>query len=241
MARVEAPDELAQEGIDAEVIDLRTLRPLDDGTFLESLARTHRALIVDDPPAAQRMVTQLAALLRYTLKTGDATTVPLGQELDCVRTYLGLESIRLEERLRYRIEAAEETLEVPVPPMVVQTLVENGIKHGISASPEGGEIVVSAHLADDLLHVHVTNSGQLGDTGGGSGVGLKNALERIRLMYGDLASLNLVARAENTVSADLEVPTAPPTGRQARQDDEVGLDAAERAPAPGSVSPAGAS
>lgn len=204
--------------------ELKALKSQLDPHFMFNCLNSIRALIVDDPPAAQRMVTQLATLLRYTLKTGDATTVPLGQELECVRTYLGLESIRLEERLRYRIEAAEATLEMPVPPMVVQTLVENGIKHGVSASPEGGEIVVQTHLSDGLLHVHVTNTGQLRESGRGSGVGLKNAMERIRLLYGDQASLNLVARAENTVRADLEVPLVPPSEPRAPRAGTAAVD-----------------
>src|SRR5690606_9276799 len=109
--------------------ELAALRAQVNPHFLFNSLNSIRALIVEDPARAQQVVTQLAALLRYTLQAGATSTVPLEAELHAVRTYLALESIRLEERLRYTIDVDDAVRQAPVPPMLVQTLVENGIKH----------------------------------------------------------------------------------------------------------------
>jgi hypothetical protein len=173
--------------------------------FLFNCLNSVRALIVEDPARAHSAVTALSSLIRYSLQATHIATVPLAAEIDMVRTYLGLEGIRFEERLRCEIAMADDTRSVPVPPMLVQSLVENGVKHGIERLPEGGTIEVASWLEGDALCVRVRNTGRIVERDGSTRVGLRNARERLRLLYGVRAS---VAMREDgaSVIADLSVP-----------------------------------
>src|SRR5690606_6119988 len=122
--------------------ELGALRAQLNPHFLFNSLNSLRALIAEDPARAQHAVTALAALLRYTLRLSRSHTTPLADELDATRHFLELEAIRFEDRLRYGIDAAPDTLALQVPPMLVQTLVENAVKHGIAQLPAGGSIEV---------------------------------------------------------------------------------------------------
>ncbi len=145
------------------------------------------------------MVTRLASILRYSLRSSRATKVPLERELKTLRAYLDLEAVRLEERLRCRIEVDDGARNALLPPMILQMLVENGIKHGVSTLVDGGEIAVSARTRNGNLELRVENSGRLG-AADGKGVGLHNARERLRLLYGDAAALRLEQEASSVVA-----------------------------------------
>jgi LytS/YehU family sensor histidine kinase len=173
--------------------------------FLFNCLNSVRALIVEDPGKAHSAVTALSNLIRYSLQATHVATVPLAAEIDMVKTYLVLEGIRFEERLRCEIDMAPDTRSVPVPPMLVQSLVENGVKHGIERLPQGGTIEVTSWLEGDALCVRVRNTGRIVERPGSTRVGLRNARERLRLLYGARAS---VAMREDgaSVVADLSVP-----------------------------------
>lgn len=188
----------------AETARLKALKlQLNPHFFFNSL-NSVRALIAEDPDRAQRMVTRLARLLRTTLQVDDVKTVPLDDELSTVRTYLELEKVRFEERLQYDISATEEARSRPVPFLLVQTLVENGIKHGISVRQEGGTIAVRADVIDGALYLRVSNPGTVTSEEGG--VGLTNARERLRLLFGDEASLTVENEDSDTVVARVVLP-----------------------------------
>jgi len=144
--------------------------------------------------------------LRYSLQASERETVPLSDELRMVDDYLDLEAIRFEERLRLVRDISPAATEVAVPPMVVQTLVENAIKYGVSLHPEGGEIRLGARIDRDMLEVTVSNSGALNGGGDGTGMGLRNAAERIHRLWGEAASLRLVENPAGHVTATLRVP-----------------------------------
>ncbi len=188
----------------AETARLKALKlQLNPHFFFNSL-NSVRALIAEDPERAQRMVTRLARLLRSTLQVDDVKTVPLEEELSTVRTYLELEKVRFEDRLRYEIDATETALNRPVPFLLVQTLVENGIKHGVAARREGGTVTIQADLVDDVLRLQVANPGVLESEEGG--VGLQNARERLQLLFGEDASLTLENTDAETVTATALLP-----------------------------------
>ncbi|MCS4200833.1 sensor histidine kinase [Salinibacter ruber] len=188
----------------AETARLKALKlQLNPHFFFNSL-NSVRALIAEDPDGAQRMVTRLARLLRSTLQADDMKTVPLEEELSTVRTYLKLEKVRFEDRLRHRIEVDDEARSHPVPFMLVQTLVENGIKHGVACCQEGGVITVRGRVVDGALHIRVTNPGTLDTEEGGTG--LDNARERLRLLFGTEASLTVENADAETVSATAVLP-----------------------------------
>jgi signal transduction histidine kinase len=191
----------------AETARLKALKlQLNPHFFFNSL-NSVRALIAEDPERAQRMVTRLARLLRNTLQVDDVKTVPLEEELSTVRTYLELESVRFEDRLQYEIDADEGALNRPVPFLLVQTLVENGIKHGVAHCQQGGTITVDARVKNNDLCIQVTNPGTLESEEGGTG--LTNARERLRLLFGGDASLTVQNADPATVEATVMLPARP--------------------------------
>ena len=120
---------------------------------------------------------------------------------------LALEKVRFEDRLRIRFDIDPQSLEAKLPPMLLQTLAENGVKHGISKIPAGGELEVVSQVLQGVLRVEVTNTGKLwAETQDSSALGLDNARERLRMMYGESASLTLTAKDENRVCATVVVP-----------------------------------
>src|SRR5256885_5595579 len=130
-------------------------------------------------------------MLRYSLQSGQQETVPFDEEIRIVEDYLALEQIRHESRLRVRWEIAAETRLLNVPPMLLQTLVENAVKYGIGTRREGGELVISARPDGAALNIRVSNPGDLAaptsaaaaPAGSSTGVGLRNAPERLKLPF----------------------------------------------------------
>jgi hypothetical protein len=185
--------------------ELDSLRAQLNPHFLFNCLNSVRALTIEDPPKAHAAVTALSTLIRYALEATQVATVPLGAELDMIRAYLVLEGIRFEERLRYELAIEPATRHVAVPPMLVQSLVENGVKHGIERLRDGGTITVAAWLDGDGLRVRVTNTGRIVAHGDSPMLGLRNARERLRLLYGASASLAMRDDAGSVV-AELAVP-----------------------------------
>jgi len=177
--------------------------------FLFNCLNSLRALIVENPRVAQDMVTALSSLLRYSLEAGREMTVPLKTELEMVETYLQLQSIRFEERLSSETDSAPDALQIQVPAMLVQSLVENGVKHGIEKRKNGGEIRIASWLENGSLKIRVTNPGRLAPSGDSMQIGLENARERLRLLYGDSASLILRNDGMDSVVAEISIPARP--------------------------------
>jgi hypothetical protein len=178
--------------------------------FLFNCLNSVRALAVEDPAKAQTAVTALSELMRYSLQAGQVPTVPLETEIEMVLNYLSLEVIRFDERLTTGVEIDDATRRVQVPPMMVQALVENGVKHGIERLPAGGSIGVSAQLDGDCVFVRVSNTGKITAQEGTTRIGLANARERLRLLYGERARLAL-REDGGAVIAELRVPVAGPS------------------------------
>jgi signal transduction histidine kinase len=188
--------------------ELRALKSQVNPHFIFNSLNSLRALIDENPERARQSVTQLANLLRYSLQSGQLETVPFEDELGVVNDYLALEQVRHEERLRLRLDVAPEALRLPIPPMLLQTLVENAVKYGISPRPEGGEIAIVARNEGGALRIRVSNPGQI-DGGSGTpstGVGLHNAAERLRLIFGERATLRIRSEAPSVVVAEAVIP-----------------------------------
>ncbi len=195
--------------------ELRALKSQVNPHFIFNALNSLRALIDEDPGRARGAVTQLANLLRYSLQSGQLETVAFEDELRIVNDYLALEQVRHEERLRVRMDVSSDTLALPIPPMLLQTLVENAVKYGISTRPEGGEIGIVARCEGGALHLRVTNPGAIGNADGAvrpsesTGVGLRNAAERLRLLFGERATLQLREAAPASVMAEAVIPLHP--------------------------------
>jgi two-component system sensor histidine kinase AlgZ len=194
--------------------ELRTLESQVNPHFLFNCLNSIRALVAEDPAKAQDMITRFAAILRYNLNRDLNRLVPLADEVAVAADYLALESIRFEDRLRLRFDIAVDAAKVPVPPMLLQTLVENALKHGIARLPAGGEVTVRAAIDGGRLVLEVENTGRLAppDTPG-AGLGLKIARDRLRLLYADRAKLELAERnggtSSQSVAATVTVPRLP--------------------------------
>lgn len=185
----------------ARTAQLDTLKAQLNPHFLFNALNSIRALIAEDPARAQTAVTELSELLRHNLQTPAAHLVPLDRELEAVRHYLRLEQIRYEERLRVDEQIAAEALPARIPPMLLQTLVENAIKHGIARTPAGGVLGIHADLRNGRLRIVVTNPGALGN---GSGIGLTNARKRLTLLSPG-SSLTLAESPASSVTATVEI------------------------------------
>lgn len=186
--------------------ELQALKSQINPHFIFNSLNNIRALIIEDPVKAREMITHLSGLLRYSVQFSNKEKVTLEDELAVVENYLRLESIQFEDRLQYKIEVGPETLDYKIPPMVIQMLVENAIKHGISTLPEGGEIKIISHLENDALVVEVINTGQLKTKSETSGIGLKNATDRLKLLFGKLSDLRVQNLTGNMVSARFTIP-----------------------------------
>jgi hypothetical protein len=196
---------------------LQSLEAQVNPHFLFNCLNSVRGLIVENPPRAQDMVTRLANILRHNLVHRADATEPLSDQIAIITDYLELESVRFEERLRIRLEIDPATRVCSVPWMLLQTLVENAIKHGIAQLPEGGEIVVRSRIHEDVLEIAVENSGALGPSPAGSTqVGLANLRERLRLLHGTAATLDLIALSPDLVRATARLPVKNSTSHDAQ-------------------------
>ena len=204
--------------------ELRALKSQVNPHFLFNSLNSLRALIDEDAPRARESVTRLANMLRYSLQSGQQETVPLEEEIRIVEDYLALELIRHEDRLRVTWAVADDVRALSVPPMLLQTLVENAVKYGISTRREGGEITIAAALEGEDLHIRVSNPGDLATppsataakAGSSTGVGLRNASERLQLLFGDRARLSLTADGPGCVTAHVLIPYVQISGKPAR-------------------------
>jgi hypothetical protein len=194
--------------------ELRALKSQVNPHFLFNSLNSLRALIDEDAPRARESVTRLANMLRYSLQSGQQETVSLEDEVRIVEDYLALEQIRHENRLRVKWAVDDDVRGLSVPPMLLQTLVENAVKYGISTRREGGEITIAAAREEGDLHIRVSNPGELSappsaaaaKAGSSTGVGLRNASERLQLLFGDRAKLSLTAESAGTVTAHVRIP-----------------------------------
>jgi len=191
-----------------QLAELRLLKSQLNPHFLFNCLNSVRALIADDPAGAQMAVTQLARTLRYTLTAGREELVSLARELEIVEDYLALESLRFGERLRIERDLAPEAMSVQVPVMLLQTVVENAIKHGIAELAAGGDLRIAAALRAGVLHVDVENTRpeKTSSLFRSDGVGLDNAAERLRLLFGAKAKLELDLSHAKVAIARIRIP-----------------------------------
>jgi sensor histidine kinase YesM len=160
--------------------------------FLFNTLNSIASLISENPAAAESTVEKLSELFRYTLQRSGNSTVRLSEELEIVRSYLEIEKVRFGDRLRFEIKADASLNDLQIPPLLIQPLVENSIKHGIAAEPLGGSVAVETKRSANACVISVTDSGKgFAAPGDDPGFGLKSIRERLTLAYGESASLLL--------------------------------------------------
>lgn len=174
--------------------------------FLYNTLASVQALTEVDPKQANAMTGHLIQYLRNALPKMRESVSTVGQEIELVRAYLNILQMRMGKRLAFDIAVPPELMDAPFPPLMLPSLVENAIKHGLEPQREGGEVRIGAESTDGKLRLSVTDTGRgFGETLG-AGVGLTNIRERLAAMHGDDAKLTLVANEPNGVVATIEVP-----------------------------------
>lgn len=166
-----------------------------------------RALIEENPERAKSAITQLSNIFRYSLRIERQETVPLEEEIQTVVDYLALEQIRFEERLKYNVTIDPKSKRIEIPPMMIQTLVENGIKHGISKRQEGGLIDVSTKVNETMLEIIIKNSGYYDekDSKISNGYGVNNTKQRLNLIYSEKGTFSIF-NDKGYVNAIIKIP-----------------------------------
>lgn len=191
--------------------ELSALKSQINPHFIFNSLNNIRSLVIEDSERARDSITHLSDLLRFSIQFDQYEKISLEKELEVVKDYLNLEAIQLEERLQYKFFIDERAKEILVPPMIVQTLVENAIKHSINELPNGGDIIIGSRITPDFLNLYVKNTGQLKAYDHQKkkerrGIGITNSRERLRLLYGEKASLTVENMNENMVCATVKIP-----------------------------------
>lgn len=202
--------ELERIGLDRRMTEarLQVLQAQIEPHFLFNTLAHIRLLYQSDPALATRMLDNLMRYLAVALPRMRELDSTLGRELDLVEAYLTVQKVRMGDRLAFEIDVAEPLRALPAPPMMLLTLVENSIKHGLSPLPEGGSIRVAATTEDDRLIIEVRDNGRGFDAtaGAGTGTGLANVRARLAALYGSNATLSLGPNHPRGVRVRFAIP-----------------------------------
>jgi sensor histidine kinase YesM len=187
-------------------IELNKIKSQLNPHFIFNSMNSIRALIEEDPELAKTAITQLSNVLRNSLLMGKKKLIPFKEEMKLVDDYLSLEKTRYEERLIVEQDIDKSTESFLVPPLMIQTLVENGIKHGTSKLPEGGTLKITSNILNNQLVITIYNSGSYDSTQQSeTGFGLVNTTQRLQLLYGDKAQFN-IKNENDKVKTELIIP-----------------------------------
>jgi signal transduction histidine kinase len=205
----EHASEVSQRALESQVgqreAELRALRAQLDPHFLFNSLNSISGLIGADPVRARQMCQLLADFLRDSLSLGGAARIPLGREVALAEQYLRIEQVRFGDRLRVQSTVSADTGNVTVPPLILQPLVENAVRHGIATRLEGGSIAISAQRAGDRAVIVVTNPRDPDSARKGTGMGLDIVRRRLAAAFGDRAALAIEA-APDAYRVSLTLP-----------------------------------
>jgi sensor histidine kinase YesM len=184
---------------------LNTLKGQINPHFMFNSLNNIRGLMLEDVDKSREMLTRLSDMLRYSLTKNNIDTIQLKEELEMIENYILLSKIQLEGRLTFETDIATQTLEAKIPPMIVQMLIENAVKHGISELKNGGVIKLITKTKGDDLFIEVHNTGELSDKKSSTKIGHKNIEQRLSLLYAERASFSL-KEVNNEVIAKIKIP-----------------------------------
>ena len=204
-SRKQQMDTLQLEALVKE-LELKTIKAHINPHFIFNSLNSIRALIDEDPQRARAAITELSNILRSSLSADKGETVSFNEELKIVKDYLALENMRFEDRLQVEYEVDEETLSQQVPPMMLQTLVENAIKHGISKQVKGGVVKITSDIKGNFHELSVQNTGHLNGGAKKNGFGLSSTEDRLSLLYGSKAKFEIKQVNPSLVEARVLIP-----------------------------------
>ncbi len=184
---------------------LNTLKGQINPHFMFNSLNNIRGLMLEDVDKSRDMLTKLSEMLRYSLTKNNVNAINLAEELEMVENYIALSKIQFEDRLQFVKEVQTDTLEIKIPPMIIQLLVENAAKHGISNLKAGGTIRLIAEKNNEDLIIKVINTGSLQIAKDSTQLGLKNIKQRLKLLYGNEASF-FIKEVDDEVVATINIP-----------------------------------
>lgn len=192
-------------------IRLNSLKSQLNPHFIFNALNSVRALVDENPARAKLAITQMSNILRNSLVMDKKKVIPFKDEIQTVQDYLNLEHIRFEERLKVSFDFDPDSWQFEVPPLMIQTLVENGIKHGISNLVEGGILSITTRVQDHSLIIRITNSGQFepgqeSKSDLNTGYGLANTKQRLELIYGKAAEFSIRNLDASHVLTEIKIP-----------------------------------
>jgi two-component system LytT family sensor kinase len=192
-------------------IELSNLKSQLNPHFIFNALNSIRALVDENPKKSKQAINYLSNILRNSLAADRIGLTNFEDELKIVKDYLSLESIRFEERLKTEFDIHPDSNQFLVPPLMIQTLVENGIKHGISKLTEGGTITLQTKVKEKNLIIQIRNSGQyqayhVNGIKRMGGLGLKNTAQRLKLLYGENASFKIENESDTFVLTEIIIP-----------------------------------
>jgi two-component sensor histidine kinase len=187
-------------------LELKTIKAHMNPHFIFNALNSIRALVDENPEKARTAITTLSQLLRNSLNSEKEDQVTLEQEMNMVKNYLHLEKIRFEDRLRVHLNIDRDTLSQKVPHMMLQTLVENAIKHGISKEVKGGDIEILSDFIKDHHEIIIRNTGKLNGQTHKSGFGLSSTQNRLQLLYAQKATFEIKELENYKVEAKIILP-----------------------------------
>lgn len=185
---------------------LKMLQAQIEPHFLFNTLANVNSLIISDPALAKGLLECLNDWLRLALVRTRNASATLGDELDMLENYLQILKIRFGERLRWNMDVPEDARRLPFPPMLLQPLVENAVRHGIEPKLGGGEIIIRANVSQGTLRIVVSDSGSGLNEESGSGAGLANVRARLSTLFGDAGRLMLHENTWGGATATLELP-----------------------------------
>jgi LytS/YehU family sensor histidine kinase len=186
-------------------LELKTIKSHINPHFIFNSLNSIRALVDENPNRARTAITELSNILRSSLQVEKMETVPLQKELDIVTDYLALEQMRFEERLKVEMEIDEDSLSQPLPPMMLQTLVENAIKHGISKRINGGTIKIISRMKDNNFELIIQNTGSISQETK-DGFGFKSTRDRLQFLCDGKASFHVEEIEPMKVQSKIVMP-----------------------------------
>ena len=191
-------------------LELKTIKAHINPHFIFNALNSIRALVDENPARARTAITELSNILRSSMQAEKLETVTLEKELSIVKDYLALETIRFESRLRVVYHIDEDTLDQPVPPMMLQTLVENAIKHGIGKQRAGGVVEICSDFNNDYHQIIIKNTGDIEEDLDidNSGFGISSTKNRLALLFGDKADFFIQNTKDQMVEAVVRLPLA---------------------------------
>ncbi|AKA34458.1 sensor histidine kinase [Flagellimonas lutaonensis] len=184
---------------------LNTLKGQINPHFMFNSLNNIRGLMLEDVEKSREMLTKLSEMLRYSLTKNDVNAIAVEEEVEMVDNYIALSKIQFEDRLEFVKNIESDTLSLQIPPMIIQLLVENAAKHGISNLKQGGKIELEIKKAHNQLLIRVKNTGRLQISKNSTELGLSNIKQRLKLLYGEKAAFTIYEEKEEVV-ADIKIP-----------------------------------